>query len=136
MSNSSLTNLGTCWSTGNTVNLTMPALMASGFQVVAEAIIRRWATTAGRLIDDPNYGLNLVDEIGDDLSPSDVVQLQQAASAEAEKDERVLSCAVQMTLNPVTGAMTVNAQVDTAAGPFSLVAAVSSVGVALLLVQP
>jgi hypothetical protein len=112
----------------------MPSYMAVGFQVVAEAIVRRWTTTQGQLIDDPDYGLNVTDQIGNDLSPSDLAQLQQHLGAEAEKDERVLSCTVAVTF--VTGALTVTAAVQTAAGPFKLVLGVSQVNPTTLLVTP
>lgn len=134
--NTSLTDFGTCWSTGEGNDLTMPAIMASGFQVIAEAIIRRWSTPAGGLIDDPTYGRNLMGLIGKALSPRDVAREQQGAGAEAEKDERVLSCAVTLTLDNVTGLLTVAARAVTALGPFSLVASVSAVGVQLLQVSP
>ena len=56
-------DFGTCWGTPNGQDLSMPSYMAKGFQVVAEAVLRRWSTTRGRLVDDPNYGENLVDMI-------------------------------------------------------------------------
>ena len=133
MSNTNLTDFGTCWSCVS--DLTMPARMASGFQVVAEAILRRWSTPAGGLIDDPDYGRNLMDLISDDLSPRDIAREQQEAGAEAEKDERVLSCTVALNLD-VAGVLNVAASVTTAQGPFTLVASVSAVGVALLSVTP
>lgn len=134
MSNTGAPNFGTCWSCIS--DLSSPAVMAQGNTVVAEAILRRWSTPAGGLLDDPDYGLNLLDEIGDDLGPADLAQLQQQAGAEAEKDERVLSCVASVVLNNATGVMTISANVTTSAGPFSLVAAVSAVGVSLLLVSP
>lgn len=134
MTQPAIVNFGTCWSCIS--DLTMPAVMATGFQVVAEAIIRRWSTSPGQLIDDPDYGFNLTDLISDDLSPADVSQAQQAASAEAQKDERVLGCAVKLTLNNATGLLAVTASVTTAQGPFELVASVSAIGVSDLLVQP
>ena len=135
MSNTSAVNLGTCWSTPDGSDLSMPSTMASGTRCVAEAILRRWACTQGRLVDDPTYGFNLSDLISDDLSPADLAYAQQQAAAQAQLDERVLQCTVTLTL-PTTGVLTVVAFVTTAAGPFKLVASVSAVGTQLLLVSP
>lgn len=109
--------------------------MASGNLCVAEAVLRRWSTTRGRLIDDPTYGENLTDCISDDMSSADLAYKQQQLAAQAQLDERVLQCTVTLTL-PTTGVLTVVAFVTTAAGPFKLVASVSAVGTQLLLVSP
>jgi phage baseplate assembly protein W len=128
-------NLGTCWGTPDGQDLSMPSYMASGLQCVAEAILRRWSTSQGELIDDPNYGYNLTDLINDDLSPTQLAYAAQQAAAQAQLDERVLQCAVQLTLT-VAGLLTVVANVITAAGPFQLVLAVSAVTTKILLVSP
>ena len=134
MSNSpSIVNLGTCWSCTN--DLTMPAIMASGNQCVAEAIVRRWSTSQGQLLDDPNYGYNVSDLIGADLGQNDLAYAQQQMSAEAQKDERVLGCSVTLTLT-VAGLLNITALITTASGPFQLVVAVTAVTTTLLLVSP
>jgi hypothetical protein len=127
-------SFGTCWGTPNGADLSMPSYMASGNQVVAEAVLRRWTTTQGQLVDDPNYGRNVYDLINADLSPRDLAYEGQQFAAEAEKDERVLSCSVSLTLN-AAGDLTMAATVVTAAGPFKLVLSVNAVTLALLIVQ-
>lgn len=109
--------------------------MASGLQCVAEAVLRRWGTSPGELIDDPTYGYNLTDLVGADLSPADLSYAQQQAAAQAQLDERVLQCTVTITLT-VAGLLTVVANVVTAAGPFKMVVSVSAVTTQLLLVSP
>ena len=128
-------NLGTCWGTPSGQDLSTPSYMASGLQCVAEAILRRWTTTQGQLIDDPNYGRNVTDLVNADLTPAQLAYEQQQLGAEAQKDERVLSCVVSLTL-PASGVLTLVAQVTTAAGPFKMVVAVSAVTTSLLLVSP
>lgn len=128
-------NFGTCWGTPGGQDLAMPSYMATGFRVVGEAIARRWTTTQGQLIDDPNYGTNINDSIGDDLSDTDIQELQAALSNEAQKDARVLNCKVTLTLG-TDGTLTVTGQVTTADGPFQLVLSVGSVTPAILLVEP
>jgi hypothetical protein len=113
----------------------MPATMASGFRCVAEAIVRRWSTPRGGLLDDADYGYDLTDRVGDDLDKADLTQMAHLAKSEAEKDERVQTCDVTLTL-AVDGTLAVVGKVTTAAGPFNLVASVSAVTVTLLQVTP
>lgn len=128
-------DFGTCWGTPDGADLSMPSYMASGNQVVAEAILRRWSTSRGQLIDDPNYGYNVMDLVSDDLGPGDVAYAQQQLAQEAQKDERVKSASVTVTLTGA-GLLTITGAIVTAKGPFSLVVAVNAVSVKLLLVSP
>lgn len=127
-------DFGTCWGTPNGQDLSMPSYMAKGFQVVAEAVLRRWSTTRGRLVDDPNYGTNVTDSISDDLSPRDIARLNQSLAAEAQKDERVLKAVVSVTLT--AGVLIVTGAIQTAQGQFKLVVSASQAGVQLLQVSP
>jgi hypothetical protein len=135
MANTQQPNFGLGWSC--TTELTMPSIMVTGFRIVAEAIIRRWSCPRGGLIEDPNYGFDLTDNIGADLGQDDLARLSQGAAEEAKKDERVRECYV--TMGVITQGdlpvLSVQATVETADGPFILVAAVSSVTVTLLQVQ-
>jgi phage baseplate assembly protein W len=126
---------GQCWGTPSGSDLSMPSYMASGITVVAEAILRRWQTDRGGLIDDPNYGYNVFDLVNADLSPTAIDYAQQQMAAEAEKDERVQNATVSITLT-VAGLLTIVATILTALGPFKLVCAVSATSVSLLLVTP
>lgn len=127
-------NFGTCWGTPQGQDLSMPSYMATGNLVVAEAILRRWTTSQGQLVDDPSYGENIFDLLGDDLSPSDIAYAQQRFAAEAAKDPRVLRCTVTIKLD-AAGNLTLAANIVTAAGPFRLVLSVNAVTLQLLLVQ-
>ncbi len=127
-------NFGTCWGTPLGQDLSTPSYMASGNLVVAEAILRRWTTTQGQLVDDPSYGENIYDLVSDDLSPRDIAYAEQRFVAEATKDPRVLRCTVRLTL--VLGVLTLTADIRTAAGPFKLVLPASGVTPQILLVQP
>jgi len=136
MANTQQPNFGLGWSC--TTQLTMPSIMVTGFRIVAEAVIRRWSCPRGGLIEDPNYGFDLTDSIGDDLGQDDLARLSQGAAEEAKKDERVRECYVTMgviTTGDGDPVLSVQATIETADGPFTLVAAVSSVTVTLLQVQ-
>ena len=127
-------NFGTCWGTPNGQNLSMPSYMASGNLCVAEAILRRWSTSPGQLVDDPNYGYNLTDLIADDLSPNDIAYAQQQLAAEARKDERVLQAIVVLSLS-VAGVLTCTSTIYTTGGPFQFVLQVNQVTTQVLLVS-
>lgn len=130
-----MTTFGTGWGTPNGQDLSSPSYMASGNRIVAEAILRRWTTGRGELIDDPTYGYNVIDLISDDLTPARLHYAQQQLSAEAAKDERVRRAAVTLNLS-VAGIATINAEVFTANGPFKFVAIISAVSTQLFLVSP
>lgn len=129
------TDFGSAWGTPLGQDLSMPSYIASGNQAVAEAILRRWTTTRGQLIDDPDYGENVYDFVSDDLSTTDIANAQQKLAAEAQKDERVLKAVVQVTLT-IAGTLTIAAVITTATGPFKLVLSVSAVTPLVLLVSP
>jgi hypothetical protein len=111
----------------------MPSYMAKGLQCVGEAIARRWMTGPGQLIDDPTYGYNLMDLLNADLTPRDIAYAQQQLASEAQKDERVRSCIVKLTVD-VQGNLSAEAQVITALGPFRMVLSVGALTPASLLV--
>lgn len=111
----------------------MPAVMASGAQVVAEAIARRWLTPIKTLADDPTYGEDITDSVSDDMSPRDIVYKQQRLAVQAMQDERVLQAQVKLTLS--RGILTVSADIMTANGPFAMVLSVNSANLVTLLVS-
>ena len=128
------TNFGVCWGTPNGQRLSMPSYMASGNLVVAEAILRRWSSNPGSCPNDPNYGYNLTGLLSDDLSTADISRAQARASAEAQKDERVLQCQTTVTLT-APGVLTVVGVVTTNSGPFRMVLAVTQLNTTLLQVS-
>lgn len=123
--------MGTCWSC--VTELTDPAVMVDGFRCVGEAIARRWQTPRGGLIDDPNYGYDLTDQINDDIDRATLAQVAHLAGAEGEKDERVAVCAVTITFN--AGVFAVAGKVTLVTGQtFDLVVSVDKLSVTLLSV--
>jgi hypothetical protein len=128
-------NFGTCWGTPLGQDLSMPSYMASGNLAVSEAVLRRWTTSQGQLVDDPSYGENIYDLVSADLSPRELAYAQQRFAAEAVKDSRVLRCTVVLAID-AAGSVTLKATIVTANGPFPLVVSVNAVTLQLLLVQP
>lgn len=129
-----MADLGQCWGTPNGQDLSSPSYWATGFQCVAEAILRRWTTSPGELVDDPDCGFNLSDLISDDLSPMDIARASQRAAVEAQKDERVSSAVCTLTF--LDGVVTVSASIGTGSGPFRMVASVSAASTQLVSVSP
>lgn len=127
---------GSCWSCVS--DLTMPSVMVSGNQAVAEAIARRLQTPRGGLIDDPNYGYDLTALLDAEVTPALIASLQSNVNAECVKDQRVSSASSSVQFL-ASGALIVTIQLTTAAGPFSLTLSVSNLApnaVTLLAVSP
>jgi hypothetical protein len=103
-------------------------IVVTGRRLLAEAVARRWITPRGGLIDDPNYGTDVTAYINDDVKPRDLATLASAMSQEAEKDERVNSCDIDIQVPPNgIGAYVITASIHDNDGPFQLVVGVDSV---------
>ena len=91
-------------------------------RLVAQACIRRLSTPRGALLDDPDYGFDLLRELRSPARPEALVALPSLIRAELTKDDRVGSLDIRATLLPSTKAPTVELVIrgDTAAGPFTL----------------
>lgn len=104
--------------------------LVSGRTALGQAVARRLITPRGRLLNDPDYGFDLRQYLNDDLGPGDPARIASGIEQEALKDERVLTASAQVTL--MAGVMTVAIALQDAAGPFTLVLAVSAVTVSIL----
>lgn len=124
----------------------------AGRTCLAQALARRLITPRGSLIYDPDYGLDLTDEVGDDVTEADVMQLGPQIVTEFRKDERVQDASVTLQFvgvnqvqqalagtvtnpNPYPeGVIVVAATITDNVGPFAFTLSVTSVTVALLTV--
>jgi len=110
-----------------TLDLDPRCVVVTGRRLLAEAIVRRWITHRGGLIDDPNFGTDVTAYLNDDVTPADIAALKSAMASEAEKDERVNSCDIDVEIPPHgTGVYVITAQVHDNAGPFQLVISVET----------
>lgn len=110
--------------------------LVTGREAVAQAIARRLSTKNGALAlvgDDPDYGSDLRELVGEDVGPRALFELQARAEAEALKDERVLTAKASGSL--AAGVLTLVLALSDADGPFRLVLAVSEATVQILKVQ-
>lgn len=88
----------------------------SGLHGLGQALARRISTPRGTLISDPNYGIDVTGEVGDDLSPADISKMGAQIDAEFKKDERVFTSTTTVTFS-ANGSLTINALVTPAGGP-------------------
>lgn len=80
----------------------MTGRMIDGRRATAECLLRRYTTPHGSLEYDEDFGCDLRVLLNDDLDDGDLRRVEAAASAEALKDERILSASVTLTLNRQT----------------------------------
>jgi hypothetical protein len=106
--------------------------VVTGRLMLAQALIRRWTTPRGRLLDDPNYGYSVTDELNDDIGPYDISRIASNMDAEAVKDERVVSSSTTVQFIASTGVLNTSSIINDGSGPFPLVLAISAVTVEIL----
>ncbi len=108
---------------------------SSGARLLAEAALRRLITQRGSLLDDPNYGLALVNFIGEDLTPTKLAALPGLIELELRKDARLAAVRVDVAMVDTLPVQTLDVAiqivgVDT--GPFDLVVRVTELGLEVL----
>ena len=117
------TNFGQTW--GGVTDITTPSVLVTGNVAIAQMLLKRFTTPRGRLLTDPNFGLDLTQYLSKTLSAAQLSSLVKQCNAEATKDERVTSAAVALTF--LSGALTISGTVQTANGPFQFVGVVGAV---------
>lgn len=114
----------------------MRELEGTDRMVLIEAILRRVTTGEGLLIDDESYGKDIRRELSRDLDDAQLALLGLEYSAQIERDERVLSADVRVTMlageTPGTRRLRMTIGVTDADGPFTLTTNVSALTVTLL----
>jgi hypothetical protein len=117
------------------VNDLDPAMIeVGGNTVLAQALSRRLLTPHGTLCDDADYGYDLGQFIGADLSASDIGQIQGNIVKELLKDERVKSCQATVIYSAATSILTATIQVGGASGPFQFVLTISQLAASVVVV--
>lgn len=118
-------------------DLTEEMRTVSGVRLLSEALIRRWQTPRGRLLDDEDYGTDLTEFINEDVDELTIVRVRSEARQEALKDERVQDCTVvESAYDRVTGRLSMTCAVTVAEGDvFRLTVAITSVTIELLEVE-
>lgn len=108
----------------------------SGRLALAQAIARRLTTRRGELAwigDDPGYGDDVRELLGEDAGPRAEFQAAQRIEAQCLADERVRAARATVTIT--RGRLVAAVQLTDADGPFRLTLAISAVGVETLKVS-
>lgn len=103
-----------------------------GDAMMAEQLIRRITTRRGQLDFSPNDGIDIRDELREDMTPDDVFHMKQKVENELLKDERADDADVLASWDPQTSAVTLSMTITKATGGFKLVVKVTDVTVDLL----
>lgn len=121
-------DFGTCLACVS--DLTPEMAMATGFDVIAQACVRRLSTGQGQLGSDPNYGADLRNLISSGMDTRKLATIPGVVRNELLKDERVQD--VSIAYSYTSPILTLNVTITTAQGPFRLTLSVSAVTVDLL----
>jgi hypothetical protein len=111
-------------------------LPANSPLIIAQAIVRRFLTPRGGLLDDADYGLDLRGYCNRGVTQQDLRTLQSRCVAEVNKDDRVSSATVG-TSTTSANSLSVSVRItpaDPAFNPFTLVLAVDSETILLELI--
>jgi hypothetical protein len=110
--------------------------LVTGRTALAQAIARRLQTPRGTLAwigDTADYGYDVRQHLGDDLTPRLQSLIASRVEAEALADERVRAATATVTL--LAGTLRIALQISDAAGPFRLTLSIDAVTVTALQVQ-
>lgn len=105
----------------------------TGVVTFQHALARRISTPRGAVIDDDDYGIDIRDELKNEVTRASLVRIAGRARNEILKDERAATCSVTPTAigSPLVSlALAIGG--DAAEGPYSLTVAVDAVKVSLL----
>lgn len=102
---------------------------STGARATAERVARRYQTQRGALWYDPDFGTALTELVN---ASAPLSTLEQAAEAEALKDEEVADAQATATQSGTT--IDLRVELATAEGPFVLTIAVNELAVELLTV--
>ncbi len=120
-------------------NRLRPGRVVEGVELVGQALYRRLTTRRGTLLDDPNYGIHLLELLGSSVSEDMRASYPGRIRNECLKEPRVDSVTVTITENQEGAGLTWTVDLDvltTEGDTFDLVLSVSDVTVDLLQLEP
>jgi len=106
--------------------------LLGGLANLEQALVHRLTTPRGGLFYDANYGTDIRVYLNEAVTPQVQARVRADVQAECTKDERVLTCTAATSFDSASDRLLVQLAVQTAAGPFRFVLAVTSVTVELL----
>lgn len=110
--------------------------LISGNRVLAEVVLRRWSTPSGMFSYDLTAGIDIMLYLNRDIDSKRSNDLRRALQIEAEKDERIFSCAVTLSFDFAHNTLTISAAITPMDGAtFALVCSVQNLTIQLLRVS-
>ena len=129
-----MTDYGFDISTPDAADLDPLGTLVTGARALGQALARRLVTPRGGLLDDPSYGYDLRQLVGEALRPGDLATVQAEVADQCRADERVDDAAVSVKQS--AGAVRVEIILALeAVGPLRLVLAVSAVTSEILALE-
>ncbi len=107
----------------------------NGLVAFAQALARRLDTPRNMLIDDQDYGYDLVELVSRGMTPDELAAIPGRIVAELRKDERVDSVVAVVALASLT-TLILDLRVRSSLGPFKFTVAIADAKVAVLNVLP
>lgn len=80
-------------------------------RAIVQAVIRRYITPRGGLLDDPDYGLDIRAHCNRGVTQRELRALAGAMQGEAQKDDRVEKAAVSLTADSRARALSVKVEI-------------------------
>lgn len=112
---------------------TMDTIAPDSRLAIAQAVVRRWITPRGALLDDPDYGYDVRGKLNRGLTQVELRSLGSLMRLEARKDDRVSDAAVTVSFDGETlHAATVLTCESITLGTFTLTLALDAIGVTQL----
>lgn len=109
----------------------------SGKRAIAEAVARRWLTPRGDLVTDEDAGIDIRQILNAAIDDTALYMIGESMQSEAEKDERVGQCVVNLSFDHATSTLTINGFIDPAIpeDSFEMVFSLTSDTVSKLVVR-
>lgn len=122
---------------GETIDVSSPFFkrLTDDKRILTQAIILRLSTRRGVYWASPDYGLDLTEYVNEHLTEDKLVALSTDIKSEIEKDERIATATVNLTMTGGLGSVAIIAEIGIEAADgesFSLTLSVNDLTVELL----
>jgi hypothetical protein len=122
---------------GRTINIRSPFFtwLDDDQAIIAQAVFMRLSTRRNTYWTDPEYGKDLTDLVNEDLDARKIVDEATDIKLEVEKDERIASVTVTLSIDGEPNALRLVAAIDiepSEGAPFTLTLAATDLTIELL----
>ena len=92
----------------------------SGLAVLVQSVLMRQTTPTGSLIGAPDECFDIRGFVSSGMTATQIQSLQSLIQSQLLRDQRITSASVQASFNFATSTLTVQEQVQSGLGPFTL----------------